>query len=114
MIELTACYSCEKEERYPDMNKEEHFWEILTLTEAWRTFYLHYCTILDISLKKNSKEQVQRGNKNGEENCKPICQTRLGKLNLIENNCLKVWCTMMKGAQFKGDKFFEGNFKKSL
>lgn len=65
----------------------------------------------DHTLKKNSDEQVQRGNKNGEENCKPMYQMGLGKLNLFENNCLKVWCTMMKkGAQFKGDKFIEGNF----
>lgn len=60
-------------------------------------------------LKKNSKEQVQRGNKNGEGDYKPIYQ-RLGKLNLMESDCLQVWCTMRKkGAPCKGDKLIEGH-----
>lgn len=76
--------------------------------------FLPCCTILVIYLKKNSKEQVQRGNKNGGENCKPMYQVWLGKLNMIENNSLKVWCTAMKGPQFKAVKFIEEIFLKTL
>lgn len=74
--------------------------------------FLPYCTIPIIYLKKNSKEQVQRGNKNGEKNCKSVYQVRLGKLNMLENNSLKVWCTAVKGAQFKGDKCIGDFFKR--
>lgn len=33
---------------------------------------------------------------------------------MIENNSLKVWCTAMKGPQFKAVKFIEEIFLKTL